>query len=282
MAARAANVHEDAAPVARDWRLLTRAGLEVVQEVELEEVDDAGRDLVRAGRRRLDCVRLAVEDHAARRRHGAARARGGQIRIDRAQPHLVVQRSDDEFSDGDRPPVQEERPNAQVGVDALDARGVDRAVGASGDRAVADALALETQGDRLLVALRLLDRRSADVAQVGGDLVGEHFLEAEPEEVGRIPAVRTRHDVPARAGCAARPSVTARAAVHEAGADREIRVDVPGAVARDRPLSLIARELSLEELAPAPDRAERVTIDDEDRACWSGVASASDTGLIDE
>src|SRR5206468_3875302 len=66
-------------------------------------------------------------------------------------------------------------------------------------------LALETQGDRLFVALCLLDRRSADVAQVGGDLVGEHFLEAEPEEVWRIPAVRTRHDVPARAGCAARP-----------------------------------------------------------------------------
>src|SRR5438552_533082 len=44
VAARAANVHEDAAPVARDRRLLTRAGLEVVQEVELEEVDDAGRE----------------------------------------------------------------------------------------------------------------------------------------------------------------------------------------------------------------------------------------------
>ena len=56
-----------------------------------------------------------------------------------------------------------------------------------------------------------------------GDLVGEHLLEPEAEEVRRVAAVGPRDDVAADAGGAARPAVAAAQLSDEAGADRERR-----------------------------------------------------------
>ena len=105
--------------------------------------------------------------------------------------------------------------------------------------------------------VRVGDRPLAHRAQVGRDLVGQHLLEAETEEVRSVAAVGSRDDVAAEAGRAARPAVAGGAAVGEAGADGQVGVDVPGAVADQRPLPLDARELALEELAAAADRPGR-------------------------
>ena len=78
----------------------------------------------------------------------------------------------------------------------------------------------------------------SDVAQVGGDLVGQHLLQSEPEQMRRIAAVGPRRDVAADAGGAARSAVAGGAAVGQPGADGEIDVEVAAAVAGQRPLSL--------------------------------------------
>ena len=103
-----------------------------------------------------------------------------------------------------------------------------------GDRAVVDALA---DSGRVTAAcsFRACDRGlGANLAKVGGDLVGKHLLQAEPEQMRRVAAVGSRHDVAADAGRSARAAVTSRAAVGETGADRKIDVDVAAAVAGER------------------------------------------------
>ena len=64
---------------------------------------------------------------------------------------------------------------------------------------------------------------------------------------------------------AARTAVARGAAVGHAGADREIGADVAAAVVGQRTLAFGERELALEELAAAPDRAKRIARDDERR-----------------
>src|SRR5262249_32457468 len=120
------------------------------------------------------------------------------------------------------------------------------------DVAVGDALGEEALGDRHAGRPRRRDGRVADLAELAGDLVGEHFPQAEPEEVRRVAAVRPRHDVASGAGRATWTPVTARAAVGEPCADREHGVDVSHTVVHGRALQLGPGELALEELAPAP------------------------------
>ena len=104
----------------------------------------------------------------------------------------------------------------------------------------------------------------ADGAQVGRDLVGEHLLQAEAEQVRRVAAVGPRDDVAAESRRAARPAVAAGAAVDQPGADGAFGLDVADAVVRARAEALRQRELALEELPAAPDRAGRIARDDED------------------
>src|SRR5262249_42985573 len=99
-----------------------------------------------------------------------------------------------------------------------------------------------------------------DASQLRRYLVRQHLLEAEAEEVLRIPAVGSGGHVAPEARGPARPSVTAGAAVREAGADGEDGVDVAGAVALDGPLPQLARELALEDLAAAADGAGRIAV----------------------
>lgn len=77
----------------------------------------------------------------------------------------------------------EERSHAQVRVHPPDRGGIDRAVGTRRDRPVRDALAGERTGDRRAAQPCVADRGGADGAQIRGDLVGEHFHQAEAEEV---------------------------------------------------------------------------------------------------
>ena len=110
-------------------------------------------------------------------------------------------------------------------------------------------------------ARRLGQRSRTNCAEIGRDLVGEHLLEAEAEEMGCVAAVRTGRHVAAEAGSAARSSVACCATVRETGADGEFEVDVAEAVSRGRALSFEARELPLEELPSAANGAERVVGD---------------------
>ena len=84
----------------------------------------------------------------------------------------------------------------------------------------------------LLLRLRVTVRRSRRASAIAPsrivrgarrDLVREHLLEAEAEEVGGVAAVRPGDHVAAEAGGAAGPAVAGRAAVGQAGADGQGR-----------------------------------------------------------
>ena len=120
------------------------------------------------------------------------------------------------------------------------------------DDAVADGLGLQGVGHRHSGVGGVLDRPASRLAQVRGDLVGEHLDQAEAEEMGSIPAVGKRHHVSSVTCRAARATVARRAAVREPGAERAHGRDVAGRVEVDaRTLALGGRELALEELTAA-------------------------------
>ncbi len=111
---------EQAAALSRGGRIgLVAPGLEVVEEIEFEVVDERRVDLVdhavvvavlaRAGdRRRSELVQRAIEHHARRRHHALAAAGRQQIGIGRFEPHLVVQR-DRRRTGGSRTPSLRQR-----------------------------------------------------------------------------------------------------------------------------------------------------------------------------
>ena len=216
-------------------------------------------------RRRLDGVLDAVQDHAAGSRHLGSSAGRHQVRVGRLQAHLGVERAHQELADRDGSAMVEERPHAQVRVDALHLGRVDAAIGGGGDAAVEDPLAEEVARDGAVALVGLRDRLRADRAQLGRDLVGQHLLQAEAEQVRSVTAVGPRGHVAADAGRAPRPSVAGRAAVRQPGADDQRVVDVPRAVAFERALSLDPRELPLEYLPAPADRARGIAADDEER-----------------
>ena len=86
----------------------------------------------------------------------------------------------------------------------------------------------------------------------------------------RVAAVRTRHDVAAEAGGSPWTSMASGAAVRKPGADDEVDVDVSRSIAQHRALSFEPRELPLEQLPAAPDRAERIHRDDVRRCIGIG------------
>ena len=85
-------------------------------------------------------------------------------------------------------------------------------------------LLLERAGHVAAALPRVGERLRADRAQLGRDLVGQHLLQAEAEQVRRIAAVGPRRDVAAEAGRAARTAVAGGAAVGQPGADRQVAV----------------------------------------------------------
>src|SRR4051812_13130550 len=102
------------------------------------------------------------------------------------------------------------------------------AVGKRADHAKIDALAGEADDDGQMRRRGARPCTLESRAQIRRDLVGQHFLQAETEQVRSIAAVRSRRDVAARSGGAAWTSVAGSAAVGQAGADRCIVADVAG------------------------------------------------------
>jgi hypothetical protein len=70
------------------------------------------------------------------------------------------------------------------------------------------------------------------------------------------------------------------AAIGKPGADTTDSVDVAVAVAIVRALALLACELTLEKLAPAANRAEWVTVDDEQRRVESHDVAAARADFV--
>ena len=210
----------------------------------------------------LDRVERAVEHHAGRCRDPPARARGLEIRVDRLDPHLRVEGPDHELADGDCAALREERPDTQIRVHPRDLGGVDRPVWQGPDLAIVDALADEAALDRFPLHLRGLDGRAPDQAEIARDLVGQHLLKPQPEQVRRVTAVRPGEHVAAKPRRSPRTSVAAGAAVRQAGTQGAIHVEITDSVLRARSQALLHRELSLEQLAPPADRAKGVALDE--------------------
>ncbi len=224
-------------------RDLVRGGLEVVEQIELEIIDEAARNLVgdailvrilvgARGRRRFQAVQRTVEHHARGRDHATARFGSRQFGIDGLQSHLVIQRADDEFANRDLAAVREKRPHAQIRIDADHARRIDGPVRQRDQTAVEHALAGQRDRDRRVRFQRRRQRLRPQIAQVARNFVGEHLLQAEPEEMRGVAAIGSGGNVAARACRATRPSVACRATVGHSRADREIGADVAAAVGR--------------------------------------------------
>src|SRR5262245_20859785 len=74
--------------------------------------------------------------------------------------------------------------------------------------------------------------------------------------------------------------MAAGATVDQAGADRQVLLDVAGAVTEHGPLALGVRELALEELTAAPDGAEGVAFDDEEGGARRPYVTAAGSDLL--
>lgn len=109
------------------------------------------------------------------------------------------------------------------------------------------------------------DGRVAKGTQIAGDLVGQHLFQAQAEKMPRVAAVRTGGHVASCPRGPARAAVTKRTAIRQAGADGDICIQIAHAIAFIRTLSLGMGIFSLEKLAPAPNRAERIPLNVENR-----------------
>src|SRR6266540_1113269 len=156
----------------------------------------------------------------------------------------------------------EEGPNPQVGRHAFNVRRVDASTGHCADPAVRNALARQRTQDGRSAPRGVCDSRIADRAEVGGNLVGEHLLQSQAEEMRCVAAVRTRGDVAAESRRPARASMPSRAAVGQARADGEVDVDVAEPVPKGCALAFEPRELALKELPSPADRAKWIEDDD--------------------
>src|SRR4051794_1815930 len=134
-----------------------------------------------------------------------------------------------------------------------------------GERAVADPFAGEEFRTVVVAACRFSKRLGADRPQIGGNFIGEHFLEAKPEQVWRIPAIWPRGHSAAEACRATRSAVTACATVREASATVEVGAKIACPVIEPRSLPLHLQKLPLKELTPTANGAEGVPRDEKRR-----------------
>src|SRR5205807_7438953 len=105
----------------------------------------------------------------------------------------------------------------------------------------------------------------AGVAQIGSDLIAEHFLEAETKKVSRVTTVRAGYHVSSHASRTAWTPVAQGTAIGKTRADGNVGVDIADSVLFVGPLPLHVRKLALKKLASAPDGAIGITINDVDR-----------------
>src|SRR6478752_6314826 len=91
-----------------------------------------------------------------------------------------------------------------------------------------------------------------------GDLVRQHFLDAQTKKVRRIPAIRSGRHIAAKAGGSPRASMAGGATIGQPRSDRTVGVNVTLTVQGDGTDALGNRIFALKELTPAPDRPKRI------------------------
>src|SRR6185503_19593642 len=94
--------------------------------------------------------------------------------------------------------------------------------------------------------------------QVAGNLVCQHFLQAQTEQVWRIAAIRSGYHIASRTCCPTWPAMTRSATIAETSSEAEISVDITEPVVCNRAMSLTTQKLPLEELATAPNGTKRI------------------------
>src|SRR5262249_16102800 len=175
--------------------------------------------------------------------------------------------------------MRKEGADAEIWIDALYLRGVHISESVGGDETEADSLANQRQRD-LLITLGRRGGLISNAAQVGGDLIGKHFFQSQPEQVRGAAAVRPGHNIASEARRAARTGVTTAAAIHQTGSDPNDGVDIAGVVANARALTLHPGKFALEQLAAAANRPEGIAVDNEQRRIGCVDVAAAGADLI--
>src|SRR5215468_7530706 len=110
--------------------LLIRCRLEVIKQIEFEIIDETSRDLVNFSiairivglaccERWFQRIARSIQHHSGRSRYARTLACRCEIRIYCLQSHFVIQSTYNEFSNRDCAALMEERPYAEVRIDAL-------------------------------------------------------------------------------------------------------------------------------------------------------------------
>jgi hypothetical protein len=176
--------------------------------------------------------------------------------------------------------LSEKRLDPQILIHAVDFRGIDLAVGLHRQPTVLDSFAGELGVDRSAGQHCPLHRSVTNSSQVTCDLVGQHLLQSQAEQVWGVAAVGPCEDITTAAGRAARAPVTGGTAVGQPGDDRGIALDVAFAVVGPRTDSLRLGEFALEELPTAHDRTEWIARAQKTRRIRGEDVAATGTDLF--
>src|SRR5215510_1617617 len=118
--------------------------------------------------------------------------------------------------------------------------------------------------------------------QVAGNLVCEHFLQTQTEQVWRVAAIGSCYHIASRTCCPTRPAMTRSATIAETCSEAEIGVDITQAVVCNRAMSLTTQKLPLEELATAPNGTKWIASDNKRRRIRCSPISCAGTNLLCE
>src|SRR5262249_3153097 len=121
-----------------------------------------------------------------------------------------------------------------------------------------------------------------NTAQVRSDLIGQHFPEAQAEQMRGIATVRSRADISPHPRRASWTTMAKRATIREAGSNGVVRIQVTHSITFIWTLSLCASELPLKQLPATADGAKRIAVDDENRGTGSHDVAPTDTDFLQQ
>src|SRR5262249_37251878 len=131
-----------------------------------------------------------------------------------------------------------------------------------------------------MLCLRRSDRLPADSSQISRDFIGQHLLQAKSEEMRSVPAIRTSSDVATRSCRSTRTAVTGGTTIRKTGANAVVRVDITGAIAVIRTLSLRACERAVKDLASGANRGEWMVVDEKKRKIRLHYIASTGANLV--
>src|ERR1044072_3256007 len=97
--------------------------------------------------------------------------------------------------------MRKKRTHAQIGINATYLRGIDLTIAKKSDCAEVNALAFQWLRNRTTSCMPFLTTLRTYRTQVAGNLVCQHFLQPETEQVWRIATIRSRYHITSRTCC---------------------------------------------------------------------------------